>query len=116
MQTNRNRGQDLLFEAMAYALGGIFLLTINTSLALCIFGWIFIAFAIFLIVESFFNRAIPWGDRIHTLLAGPLFLATAADFIIESVESQQALYIILAAIFLVLLLLAILFQIFRVFR
>jgi hypothetical protein len=115
MQTTRNRGQALLFETMAYALAGIFLLTVSTGLILCILGWVFIAFATFLIIESFFNRPISGGDKVHTLLSIPLFAVTVAEFAIESAGSQQTPYIILAAVFLLFLLSAISFQIWRIF-
>ncbi len=116
MQTTRNRGQFLLFEAMAYALGGMFCHTVATGLTLHIIGWAFIAFAVLLIAGSVFNRLIPWGDRINALLSFPLFIVTAAEFIIESVKPQKDIYIILAFIFLLLLILAMFFDIWRVFR
>jgi uncharacterized membrane protein HdeD (DUF308 family) len=116
MNTNTNRGQDLILEAMAYALAGIFLLTVTSNLILCIAGWVLIAFATFLIVESFLKRPISWGNKIGTLLSGTLFVATVADFIIESVRSEQAPYIVLAVIFVLLLLSALVFQTFKIFK
>ncbi len=120
MQIIGIRGQTLLFEAMAYALGGMFLFTIATSLILSICAWAFMTFAVFLIINSLinslFNRSISLDDRIHTFLSFLLFAVTAVEFISESVKPQQDIYAILAVIFLLLLLLAMLFDSWRVFR
>jgi len=110
---NIRGGITLLIEAIAYALAGLFLLTITPNLLINLFGWVFVAFAAFLIVRSLLNKPNLWGDRIDIALAFPLFTVTAADFIIKSVESQQNLYIIFAFVFLLLLLLAIMLQIWR---
>lgn len=109
MKTNR---QALHFEAMAYALGAIFLLTVSGgNLVVHVFGWGFIVFALFLIVQSFPKTPLTWVD--HSFLSLPLFVVTTADFILESVNSHQAIYIVLAGIFLIILIIAILWSIAR---
>jgi len=110
MNTNLNN-QTLLYEAMAFSLGGIFLLTLNANLTLHVFGWIFIAFALLLIVESFINKISLLHNRIQTLLVYPLFIVTIADFITKAIDSHQSVYIVLTVIFLLILLVAILYQI-----
>lgn len=108
---SRNQGQALLFEAMAYALAGMFLLAglVNKTTTLMVFGWVFMGFAVSLIVASFINKPIlkgrwvgfiQWVQNILSLL---LFFVTFVEFVSESVKPQKDLYVVLMYAFLVLL-------------
>jgi len=116
MKQNQDRSKaiSLLFEAVAWSMGGIFLLTLTTaSISLWlnqIVGWLFITFSVFLIIASFRNNLVPWGDKIRVYLAYPLFAVTVTHFITTAFISRQSIYVILAIAFLLFLLAAIVFQ------
>lgn len=117
MQTNQSRLQpfDTLFRAMAYLLGGIFLYTAKVTgtpvLGAQVLGVIFIVFAFFLVIASFFNRFRAWSRTVNSYLFLGLFIATVARVIIAGVESPKLLYVVFA--FLVLTLGVSLFHSFR---
>lgn len=123
MQTNQNGAIPLyiLSQAIAYLLGGIFLFTTSTSLAGMtalmgqIFGGIFMGFAFFLVISSFFDSLVVWANRINLWLFLALFFVAIARLIKMAVNSTeyQIFYIVLAVIFLLLVLAALLFQSFR---
>jgi hypothetical protein len=108
---SRNQGQALIFEAMAYALAGMFLLAglVNKSTTLIVLGWVFMVYAASLIIASFFKKAVMkgwWVGVIHwiqTLLPILLFYVTFVEFISESVKPQKDIYIWLMFAFLLLL-------------
>lgn len=116
MKQNQDQSKaiSLLFEAVAYSMGGLFLLTLTTALISLrlnqIVGWLFIAFSVFLIIASFRNSLIPWGDKGRVWFAYPLFVVTLGGFIIEAVASKQSIYVILAIVFLLFLFAGIVFQ------
>lgn len=117
MQTNESRPQpfDTLLKAIAYLMGGIFLYTAKVTgtpvLGAQVLGVIFIVFAFFLVIASFFNRFRASSRRVDSYLLLGLFSATVARVIIAGVESRELFYVVFA--FLVLMLGVFLFHIFR---
>lgn len=125
MQTNRNGGHPffILSQAIAYLLGGMFLCTTSatadmTGTATLIaraFGGLFIAFAFFLVIASFFNRLVAWATRVNMWLFLGLFFVTMTRLIKTALDTTEfrLLYILLAIVFLFLILGALLFQVLR---
>ena len=119
--TNQNRPRpfDILSQAIAYLLGGIFLytadLTGTPALTTHILGGIFMAFAFFLGIASFFNGLkglIAWVRSIDMALFLGLFLATLVRLIITAAKGpEELLWVVIAFLFLTLG--AFLFHIFR---
>ena len=122
MKQNQERSKaiSLLFEAVGYSAGGLFLLTLTTATISLwvnqIAGWLFIAFSVFLIIASFRNSMIPWGDKGLFCFAYPLFVVTLAGVIIEACDSKQSIIVILASIFVLLLFAGIVFQTVKIFK
>lgn len=111
-----NRASELLSQAVAYLLGGIFLCTLVPSvLVLTVFGWVFVAFAFFLLIASCVDRLTAWANRVHMWLYGSLFAVGVASVIIAAVGTLESLYIVLACVFLLCLIGALLFLIIRWF-
>ena len=110
MRANRNRGLTSFYEAVAFALGGLFLLTDIVGVIPNIFGWIFIAFAAFLLVESFFKKPVSSVVNMHIVLSFCLFITAAVEYITKSLDSGQTLYIILSVVFIVLLFTSLIFH------
>ncbi len=122
---SRNQGAPLIYEAMAYALAGMFLLAglVKSSITLIVLGWVFIAFAAILIVAVIINKPFKWGgkfgwlsDWIKRLFASLLFIVTYVEFVVEAVKPERAernLYIMIAVAFLLLLTFGIGFSVFR---
>jgi hypothetical protein len=104
----RDKGLALIFEAMAYALAGMFLLAglVNKSTVLIVCGWVFIAFATLLVIAAIINRSGWIPATLRNGLAILLFAVTWVEFFAESVNPEQSarnVYVVVAAIFLLLL-------------
>ena len=124
MQTNQNvpRPFSVLAQAIAYSLGGIFLLDASSTyltgtpaLIGQIFGFAFIGFAFFLAISSFVDKLVAWANRIDIWLFLALFFVAISSLIKTAVESTEyrTFYIVLAAVFLSIVLAAMLFRLFR---
>jgi len=122
MQTNQNvpRPFYTLSQAIAYLLGGIFLFN-NSSIYLAgtpgaligrIFGGIFMGFAFFLAISSFFDNLVAWANRINRWLFLALFIVAMASLYITVVKSTEnlTLSVVLALAFSVIVLAAMLFR------
>ena len=97
---------DVVSRAIAYLLGGIFIYGANatgpTAWVGHIFGVVFICFAFFVLISSFFNRLGAWTDAIHGWFMGALFIGTVARLIVTAVGSKSVVQIVLAFAFLLL--------------
>jgi hypothetical protein len=124
MKQNQDQGRatSLLLDAVAWALGGIFLLTITTAtispLINQIIGWLFIAYSVLLIIASFRNNLIPWIEKaeVRVGLAYPLFVTTLGDLFIKAAESKQFILVIIVLIISFLLIAGFTVQIVKIFK
>ena len=125
MQTNQSvpRPFSVLAQAIAYLLGGVFLLD-TTSAYLAgtaalvgqVFGFAFVGFAFFLAISSFVDKLVAWANRIDMWLFLALFFAAMASLIVTAIESTdcRTFYVVLAAAFLSIVLAAMLFRLFKI--
>lgn len=121
MQTNQNvpRPFYTLSQAIAYLLGGIFLLH-NSSIYLAgrpaligqIFGGIFIGFAFFLAISSIFDKLVALADRINRGLFLALFIVVMGSLYVTVVKATEnrTFSVVLALAFSVIVLASLLFR------
>lgn len=114
---NRAGPFDVVSRAIAYLLGGIFIYGANATGPMAwvghIFGVVFICFAFFVLISSFFNRLGAWAETVHSWFTGGLFIGTVARLIITAVGAKSAVQIVLAFVFLLLVIGVLFFQSFR---
>ena len=100
MQMNQTRPQpfDILLQAIAYIIGGIFLYTAkvdeNPILGAQVIGGVFIVFAYFLVTASLFNKLITWARKVDMYLLLGLFIAMVTRLAIAGVEAPELYYVI----------------------
>ena len=123
MQTNQNvpRPFPILLQAITYLTGGMFLLTVSTSLegriALTaqILGPIFIGVAILLGISACVGRFVAWANRVDRWFFLGLFYVSLANVIFVAVVSSKyrAFFVVLVLAFLCIVIAALLLNMSR---
>lgn len=126
MQTNENvpRVYRILSQAIAYLIGGMFLLTVSaTSPSLAgrvgvigqIFGYLFIGIGILLGISAFSSRLAAWANRLDEEFLFSLLLVDIVDltFVVVGSTKYQTFFVVLLLAFLFVLIVAPLFWLFR---
>jgi hypothetical protein len=114
---NENRVFDILFRALAYILGGMFLVVTSSTLGQVI-GWIFIGFAFLLVVMASmdtrrFSSLVNLGNN---LFGVGLFVATVTRVLFTTIQTHETSYLVLAIVFGVLIIFALSCQIYRTIK
>jgi len=110
MQQSTNRVFDILFRALAYMLGGMFLV-VTSGLIGQVVGGIFIAFAFLLVVVASVGTMPAWIGQVHQrFFSSGLLVATEARVIITAAQTGKTSYLVVAIVFGVLIIAALLFQ------
>jgi hypothetical protein len=92
---------------------------VNKSTTLIVLGWVFMGFAVSLIIASFFKKPVLKGwwvevtKWIQTLFPLLLFYVTFVEFVSESVKPQKDIYVWLMYAFLMFLGVGIVVQFFQ---